>query len=279
MAKKSKKVEETETKEVVSASYDVTSDRNKLAIIFVVFILLALWVISAKSPNGSRSDFANGNGLPNNNGDTTENTPTNTATFESYMNVLSTMSSKTYDYIYSIETGNEKEYLYLRGSVDGEKESVYKEWQGKDYLYFIKGTTNYIKGNNTWKKTNYKLSYEGYDTVLFNPINVYKLLSSNTKYENKTENGVTKITVTVPLQKLVSLYNDTVSIDSTINDQTEEALAFELNSDEDGIHINVDLKSYYQLVYNKEYNEIFYDLNYDHIGTTSLNGIEDIFNN
>lgn len=263
--------ETSETKtENVNMDYNSTynSDKNKLMIMAVIFILLAAWIISVKDVDYSDSIFDENKKVENTN---------ETDNFLDYLNVIDSLATKNYEFIYTIEPDDENEYFYLRGGVDGEKSLYYKEWKEKEYIYLKKGSNYYVMGINTWKKTSKPLSYEGYDITLYNTKNMYKLLNSKKSYEIKVEEETTNIYVMADINNLIDLYNETAELDKQV-EQIEEGKTFiniKMYENDNVLTIEMDLKEYYKIVYGKEFENIFYSFEYDKIGSSSLDGIED----
>ena len=235
----------------------------------VLFIVLAVWVISIRDVDYGNSIFTENNKKPQVNEETDN--------FLKYLDVINSLATKSHEFIYSIEPDKEEEYFYLRGSVDGEKSLYYKEWKNQEYIYLKKGSNYYTMGVNTWKKTNKPLTYEGYDTLLYNTQNMYKLLNAKKSYEIKTEDGNTNIYVTVDLNKLLDIYNESAELDKQVTKLEDDKtfVNIKMYTVNNVLNVEMDLKDYYKTVYGKEVENMFYSFEYSKIGSTSLTGIED----
>lgn len=250
-----------------TSSYN--DDKAKLMIMGVLFIVLAVWVISIRDVDYGNSIFTDNNKKPQVNEETDN--------FLKYLDVINSLATKSHEFIYSIEPDKEEEYFYLRGSVDGEKSLYYKEWKNQEYVYLKKGSNYYTMGVNTWKKTNKPLTYEGYDTLLYNTQNMYKLLNAKKSYEIKTEDGNTNIYVTVDLNKLLDIYNESAELDKQVTKLEDDKtfVNIKMYTVNNVLNVEMDLKDYYKTVYGKEVENMFYSFEYSKIGSTSLTGIED----
>ena len=250
-----------------TSSYN--DDKAKLMIMGVLFIVLAVWVISIRDVDYGNSIFTDNNKKPQVNEETDN--------FLKYLDVINSLATKSHEFIYSIEPDKEEEYFYLRGSVDGEKSLYYKEWKNQEYIYLKKGSNYYTMGVNTWKKTNKPLTYEGYDTLLYNTQNMYKLLNAKKSYEIKTEDGNTNIYVTVDLNKLLDIYNESAELDKQVTKLEDDKtfVNIKMYTVNNVLNVEMDLKDYYKTVYGKEVENMFYSFEYSKIGSTSLTGIED----
>lgn len=192
------------------------------------------------------------------------------------LDYLKLLENDNYETIFTVEPDNEKEYFYLRMEKDGNKSLFYKEYKDKEYIYLKKGSVYYITGSSTWKKTNNPMSYEGYDTLLFNPSNLYKLISYNEGYEiDKTEEE--KTLYKIDINNLINIYNEEAEIGKTISKIDEKTVYVYVttyeNTDSHRV-IEIDLKDYYKLIYNKEYEHIYYTFEYYGINKSDLSNIE-----
>lgn len=262
-----------EKKEIdTSFIYDMNDNRTKLIYMlgFIILVILGLSLTSKDNGNTLKGTPFDKNYVKSDDNVELEDN------FDNYLSVLSKISNKTYEYTYTIEPDDENEYLLIKGQVDREKTLYYKDYKGKEKIYLKKGSNYYILGTSTWKKTNKEMSYEGYDKLLLNPTNIYKLLNEKESYETKEEDGIVKSYVKVDMNKLINLYNESSSIEESIKDLEEKKyILFTVYRSGNHLIIEADLKDYYKLVYNKEYNNIFYGMEYYNIGKSSLSGIED----
>jgi len=252
---------------VYTSSYN--DDKAKLMVMGLVFIVLAVWIISIR-------DVDYGNSIFTENGKTPE-VNEEKDNFLTYLDTISSLATKSYEFIYSIEPDTEEEYFYLRGSTDGEKSLYYKEWKNEEYVYLKKGSNYYTMGVNTWKKTNKPLSYEGYDILLYNTQNMYKLLNAKKSYEIKTEDGNTNIYVTVDLNKLIDIYNESAELEKQVTKLEDDKtfINIKMYVVNNALNVEMNLKDYYKTVYGKDVENMFYSFEYSRVGTTSLAGIED----
>lgn len=259
---------------------NASDERTKGLIVVVLFVILAVWIISSADKVKYDSPF-NNNGLGNN-GEKEEDKEDNaTGIIKIYKNIEK-LKNDNYEHIYTIETDNEKEYFYLRGQVDKEKSLFYKEYNGKTTTYLKKSSTYYIPGVNAWKKTSKAMSYEGYDILLYDVKSLYDVIYNNEGYTIDDSTGIEKTTVKVDMNKLIELYNKHAEIGKTL-DLLEEKTSFVefviyTNTDKH-LNIEVDLKEYYKLVYNKEYETMFYSLEFYNVGNSTLIGVETMLNN
>lgn len=265
--KNSEQNEMKNSQQYYTSSYN--DDKTKLMIMGVLFIVLAVWVISIR-------DVDYGNSIFNENNNKQEQTEEKD-NFLKYLDIINSLATKSYEFVYSIEPDNEEEYFYLRGSIDGERSLYYKEWKKQEYIYLKKGSNYYTMGVNTWKKTNKPLTYEGYDTLLYNTQNMYKLLNAKKSYEIKTEDGNTSIYVTVDLNKLLDIYNESAELDKQVTKLEDDKtfVNIKMYTQDNVLNVEMDLRDYYKTVYGKEVENMFYSFEYSKVGSTSLAGIED----
>ena len=194
--------------------------------------------------------------------------------FDIYLDVIKSLTNNSYENIYSIETDKEEEYFYLRGSIDGNKKLFYKEYGSKTEILLQKGSSFYIIGKNVMKKTHNKLNYEGFDVVLFDPNNLYNILLKKEDYSLVKEDGIVKVRVKVDINELIKLYNGEENSVELLSPKTKYVL-IDIYEEEGNLIINTNLNEYYKLVYNKDYKNVIYNLEFYNIGTTSLINIEE----
>ena len=181
--------------------------------------------------------------------------------FDIYLDVIKSLTNNSYENIYSIETDKEEEYFYLRGSIDGNKKLFYKEYGSKTEILLQKGSSFYIIGKNVMKKTHNKLNYEGFDVVLFDPNNLYNILLKKEDYSLVKEDGIVKVRVKVDINELIKLYNGEENSVELLSPKTKYVL-IDIYEEEGNLIINTNLNEYYKLVYNKDYKNVIYNLEF-----------------
>ena len=251
---------------------DFSNDKVRLTIMLsVIGIVLICVLISNRNLPSDYNPLKNTPFDPNKVNDNKEKTVDK---FDTYLDVINSLKTNSYENIYSIETDKEEEYFYLRSSMDGNKKLFYKEYGGKTEILLQKGSSFYIVGKNVMKKTHNKLSYEGFDVVLFNTDNLYDILLNKEDCSLVKEDGLIKVRVKVDINEIIKRYNESDNAVELLEPKTKYVL-IDIYEEDGNLIINTNLNEYYELVYNRNYKNVIYNLEFYNIGTTSLINIEE----
>lgn len=264
------KTEETK-KEKEIVSFSPSNSSMKLFAIIIFFVFISLWAFTIKDSGNLLNNDPLFNKEKENGNSNNENK------YEDYSKIITDILTKPYEFIYTIEPDNLNEYFYLRGSTVKEKTLYYKEYKDKGSIYYKKGVSNFIPGVKTWKKVIKPLSYEGYDNLLYIPLNLYNILNESESNEVITdENNIKKVLVKTDINNLIKMYNSTVEETKAnpLLPEKEVYLNFYMYDEKEHLIITVDLKDYYKEVYNKEYTNIIYTLDFSKVGNTNLDNVD-----